>query len=182
MIKVGLIGLGKMGLSHYAVFNTHKDVEVSGVCDAASYILTVIKKNNGVRCYKNYKKMISDCNLDAVVVSTPTKYHAQIVRYALKHNLHVFCEKPFCLNVSEGEELVNLAKNRHLVNLVGYHCRFTGIFQKAKDILNNKIIGDVYHFNMEVYGNVCEKETRKDMENKEVRRRGGVCMIMPRTD
>lgn len=158
MVKAGIIGLGKMGLSHYAIFNVHKDVNVVTVCDPSNLILKVIEKNNGVKGYKDYKKMIDECELDCVIVATPTKFHTEIVRYALMRDLHVFCEKPFCLNVKDGYKLIELAKEKNSVNQVGYHCRFTGVFQKTKEFLEQGIIGDAYYFIMEVYGNVVKKK------------------------
>lgn len=174
MIKFGMIGMGKMGISHYAVFNAHKDVEVVAVSDPSGFVLVVLEKNNGVKCFKDYKEMIDKCDLDCVVVSTPTKSHAEIVRYCLERNLHVFCEKPFCLNAREGQELVKLAEERELINQVGYHCRFTGIFQKAKELLEKNIIGDVYYFKMEVYGNVVQKKQGKTWRSK--KSEGGGCL------
>jgi len=174
MIKVGMIGMGKMGISHYAVFNAHKDAEVVAVCDPSGFVLTVLEKNNGVKCFKDYKKIINNADLDCVVISTPTKFHAEIVHYALEHNLHVFCEKPFCLNAREGEKLVQMAESRNLVNQVGYHCRFTGIFQKTKELLDNGIIGDIYYFKMEVYGNVVKKKQGKTWRSK--KSQGGGCL------
>ncbi len=158
MIRVGIIGLGKMGISHYAVFNAQKDMKVVAACDPSVFILAAFEKYNGVKCFKDYKSMIDQAELDCVVVATPTEFHAEIVRCALERNRHVFCEKPFSLNVKEGRELAELAKRKQLVNQVGYHCRFTGVFQKTKQLLSDKTIGDVYHFAMEVHGNVVKKK------------------------
>lgn len=174
MIKIGMIGIGKMGISHYAVFNVHKDADVVAACDPSAFMLTVFEKNNGVKCYKDYKEMIDKGGLDCVVVSTPTKFHSEVVRYALEHNLHVFCEKPFCLNADEGEELIKIAENHKLVNQVGYHCRFAGVFQKTKELLEHDVIGDVYYFKMEVYGNVVKKKQGKTWRSK--KSEGGGCL------
>ncbi len=174
MIKIGMIGIGKMGISHYAVFNAHKDAEVVAACDPSAFLLAVFEKNNGVKCYNDYKEMIDREDLDCVVISTPTKFHAEIVRYALERKLHVFCEKPFCLNSDEGEELVKLAEERNLVNQVGYHCRFAGVFQKTKDLLDKSVIGDIYYFKMEVYGNVVKKKQSKTWRSK--KSEGGGCL------
>jgi len=174
MIKVGIVGPGKMGISHYAIFNAHNDAEVVAVCDHSSFLLGVLNKNNGVKVFKDFKKMIDSCDLDCVVVSTPTKSHAEIVRYALECNIHVFCEKPFCLNIQEGKELVKLAGERNLINQVGYHCRFAGVFQKTKELLSEGAIGEVYYFKMEVYGNVVKKKQGKTWRSK--KSEGGGCL------
>lgn len=175
MIKIGIIGLGKMGLSHFAIFNAHPEVEVTAVCDPSPFMKIILEKYMGKQCYKDYKQMIDEKRLDAVVVATPTRFHSDIVKYALNKKLHVFCEKPFCLKVEEGRELIALAERNGLVNQVGYHCRFTGVFQKTRELLDRKVIGDVYHFMMEVYGNVVQK--KKGGTWRSDRAEGGGCLF-----
>ncbi len=158
MISAGIIGLGKMGISHLAIFNSHPDVNIVAVCDPSHFIKIFIEKYANKKCYSDYKAMIDENKLDCVIIATPTKYHSETVRYALNKELHVFCEKPFCINKEEGAELVALAEKNKCVNQVGYHCRFTGVFQKVRELLDRKVIGGVYHFSMEVYGNVVKKK------------------------
>ena len=64
MIRAGLIGLGKMGLSHQAILNAHPEVELAAVCDSSSYVLDVLSKYTGVKTYTDYTKMIEACALD----------------------------------------------------------------------------------------------------------------------
>ena len=51
MIKVGVVGLGKMGLSHLATFNAHPDMTVAGICDSTGYLLCVLGKSTGITAY-----------------------------------------------------------------------------------------------------------------------------------
>ncbi len=105
MIKVAVVGLGKMGLSHYAMVNAHPDVEVAGICDSSSYVLGVLKKYTGVTTYSDFDAMLDKADLDAVVIATPSSSHAKMVRAALERDLHVFCEKPFTLNAQDADAL-----------------------------------------------------------------------------
>ena len=105
MIKAALIGLGKMGISHQAIMTAHPDIQLVAVCDTAKYMRDLMGKYIGVRTYSDYRKMIDTEELDCVVIATPSRFHGEIVRYALERNLHVFCEKPFCLNMDEGRVL-----------------------------------------------------------------------------
>jgi len=174
MIKAGLVGLGKMGISHCSIINTHPEVDLVAVCDGSKFVLSCIDKYAGIKCFKNYKKMIDTCNLDCVIVATPTKFHADMVQYALKRNLHVFVEKPFCLHIDDGQEMVAIAEHNNLVNQVGYHNRFVGTFQKVRELVRDNAIGEVYHFLGEAYGPVVLKEKggtwRSDMSE------GGGCL------
>ncbi len=93
-------------------------------------------------------------NLDAVIVATPSRFHAEMVGAALAANLHVFCEKPFCLDASEGLRLAQLAESNKLVNQVGYHYRFVGTFHEMKRFLSLNILGTLHHVRAEAYGPV----------------------------
>ena len=140
-----MVGLGKMGLSHQAMINMHPNVNLAAVCDSAGFLLDVLNKYTGVRTFGNYEEMLDKAELDAVIISTPSRLHADMVRRALEHDLHVFCEKPFVLDSHQGAELVRLATERCLVNQVGYHCRFVAAFREAKQLLDAGAIGDVTH-------------------------------------
>lgn len=174
MIKAGIIGLGKMGISHYSILNAHPDVKVEGVCDTSGFILSAISQYGTSQTFKDYRQMIQECDLDCILVSTPTSSHADIVGYALEKNLHVFVEKPFCLTTSEGLELSKLANKKKRVNQVGYHYRFVGSFQKTYELLQSGIIGDVYHFTAEAYGPVVLRP--KGMTWRASKNEGGGCL------
>jgi len=158
MIRAGIIGLGKMGLSHAAIVSPHPSVELVAVCDTSSLILDAFKKFSKVKVYSDYIKMIDSERLDSVVVATPTKFHYKMVRYALEKGIHTFCEKPFSLTTAEGENLVELANQKKLINQVGYHNHFIGTFRELKRLLKAGVIGDLVHFTGEAYGPVVTKE------------------------
>jgi len=143
-----------MGISHLSMINAHPDVTVTAVCDAVGYILDVLSKYTGLKPYTDFDAMLREAELDAVLIATPSSTHATMVRKALEHGLHVFCEKPFCLDTKDGEELTRLAEEKGLVNQVGYHNRFVGAFQEVKRLLDGKAIGAVTHVLAEAYGPV----------------------------
>ena len=157
MVNVAIIGLGKMGLSHFSIINAHDDVKVVGVCDSNSYVLDVLGKYTGVATFKDLEKMLDSTSVDAVVVSTPSKMHAPMVRACLDRGLHVFCEKPFCLDPADSLELATLAAQKGLVSQVGYHNRFVGAFGEAKRLLDAGALGRVTHVLAEAYGPVVLK-------------------------
>jgi predicted dehydrogenase len=154
MLRFGIVGLGKMGLSHLAIVNTHPRAKVVAGCDQNDYLTDVLAKYTGLKCHDDYDRMLQDEQLDAVVIATPSKLHAGMVAKALERNLHVFCEKPFVLDVADGEHLVAMAEARGLVNQVGYHCRFVGAFQEAARIVHSGALGRVHHVRAEAYGPV----------------------------
>jgi predicted dehydrogenase len=112
--------------------------------------------------------------LDAVLIATPSRFHGAMVKQALDKNLHVFCEKPFCLDVAEGRELAGLARTKGVVSQVGYHYRFLGTFIEAKRLLASKLIGKVHHIHAEAYGPVVLRP--KGMTWRSSKAEGGGCL------
>jgi predicted dehydrogenase len=157
-IRGSIIGLGKMGLSHAAIVGAHPLVDLVAVCDTSSMILEGFKKYTNVNTYSDHKKMIDSEKLDFAVVATPTKFHYPMVKYAFDNNINIFCEKPFCLKSSEGEELVKLARQKSLIDQVGYHNHFIGTFRELKRLLQENVLGELMHFTGEAYGPVVTKE------------------------
>ena len=158
MIRIGIVGLGKMGLSHLSMFNAHPDFEVAGICDSTGYLLSILDKYTGVDTYSDLDDMIRSARLDAVVIATPSSMHAPMVRTALAAGLHVFCEKPFCLDVADSQELTDTAESKGLVTQVGYHYRYVGAFQEVKRLIDAQAIGRVTHSLAEAYGPVVLRQ------------------------
>jgi len=154
VIRIGMIGLGKMGLSHLAIVRSHPQVNLVAACDSNGYLTDVLGKHTGLKCYADLDKMLESEQLDAVVVSTPSKLHAGMVEKALRRGLHVFCEKPFVLEVRDGERLIALADEKQLVTQVGYHYRFVGAFQEAAKVVASGALGEIHHVRAEAYGPV----------------------------
>lgn len=175
MIKVAIIGLGKMGMSHCAILGGHPDVEVVAMCDTDSLLQSAFKKLTRIACYTDYKLMIDETKPDAVFVVTPTRLHYEMTMYAMEKGCHVFCEKPFSLTLEEGYQMVALAKVKNLVNQVGYVNRYFGTFNEMKRLLATGIIGTPFHFFGENYGPVVLKKKGGTWRSKKVA--GGGCLM-----
>ncbi|GAA1996877.1 Gfo/Idh/MocA family oxidoreductase [Nakamurella flavida] len=174
MIKVGIVGLGKMGLSHVAMIRAHPDVSVEAVVDSTGYVLDVLSKYTGLRTFSGMQEMLDAVELDAVIIATPTRLHAGMVRTALEAGVSVFCEKPLTLTSAESVELAELARSRGLVTQVGYHNRFVGAFQEVKKLLDAQAIGRVTHVLAEAYGPVVLKPKGSTWRSQ--RSEGGGCL------
>ena len=175
MLKVALIGAGKMGISHLSILGAHPKAEVVGVCDTSKLVVDVIEKYSPFPCFTDYRKMIAKAKPDAVFIAVPTKHHAKLVQECLEHNIHVFVEKPFCLTPAQGEPLVALAKANKLVNQVGYQSNFKGTYQEVTRLLANKTIGDIVHFHGESNGPVVIKKQASTWRSKP--EEGGGCLM-----
>ncbi len=173
-IRIALAGVGKMGLSHQAIVNAHPELKLVAICDPARYLRDIIAKYTGVATYSDYAQMLASEQLDAVLIATPSKLHAEMTRAALERNLDVFCEKPFCLDVDEGARLVEMAERKGIVTQVGYHNRFLGTFQEAKHLVDAGVIGKVYHAKVECYGPVMIRQ--KGTTWRTAKGEGGGCL------
>lgn len=174
MLKVAVVGLGKMGMSHHAMINAHPEVSVDAVCDSTGYVLDILNKYTGVATYTDFDAMLREVPLDAIIIATPSSLHAKMVRAALEKGLHVFCEKPFCLATKDGAELTQFAREKGLVTQVGYHNRFVGAFREVKRLLDTGVIGEVTHVLAEAYGPVVLRP--KGATWRTQRSEGGGCL------
>ncbi len=154
MARIGIVGLGKMGISHAAIVRAHPDVDHVAVCDGTKYLIQAMSDATGLPSYSDMDDMLQNEDLDAVVIATPSTSHGALVHKALDHGLHVFCEKPFVLDLEEGEELIALAEQSQLVNQVGYHYRFVGAFREAARVVRSGALGTVHHIRAEAFGPV----------------------------
>lgn len=175
MVRVALIGAGKMGLSHLSILGAHPDVEMVGVCDTSKMVTDVLEKYSGFNCFSDYSKMISEVKPDAVFVSVPTKMHFKIIKDLLEAKIHVFSEKPFCLKPEEGEILIQMLSASSLINQVGYHNKFIGTFQEVKKLIDSQLIGDIYHFQAEAYGPVVIRKKQETWRSSP--EEGGGCLM-----
>ncbi len=170
-----MIGAGKMGLSHLAILGAHPSVEIVGVCDTSGPLTDVLTKYSGFECFSDYLQMIRKVKPMAVFVSVPTRMHSAIIRVLIEEKIHIFSEKPFCLNPEEGAPLLDLVKQSNLINQVGYHNKFVGTFQEVKRIIDSGLIGDIYHFQAEAYGPVVIKKKQGTWRSNP--EEGGGCLM-----
>ncbi len=175
MLKIALIGAGKMGISHLSILGGYADADIVGVCDTSKMVTDFLSKQGKFNCFADYNKMIAETKPDAVVVAVPTKFHYSIIKDLLEKNIHVFAEKPFCLNYEQSEELVALAAKNKLVNQVGYHNKFIGTFKEVKRIAASGALGEIYHFIGESYGPVVLKKKAETWRSDPAE--GGGCLL-----
>ncbi len=150
--------MGRMGITHYSIINSHPDVEISSIVDPSSLINTMFGKYvTGVNIYKDYKILLKKENIDAALVCTPPNLHFDIIKVFADKNIHVFCEKPFTLDKNKARELQQLYEEKKLVNQVGYVNRFNDVFAALKQMLKENLIGEIIRFKSEMFSNTITK-------------------------
>ena len=172
-IKTAVVGLGKMGLSHFSMVNAHPDVDAAA-CDGSGCIVDLLSKNTTTPIYKDYSDMLAQAAPQAVVIATPSRLHAPMVEAALDQGCHVFCEKPFCLEWADSARLSAMAADKSLVAQVGYHYRYVGAFQEMKRLVEAGAIGRITHILAEAYGPVVLRPKRTTWRTDKAE--GGGCL------
>lgn len=101
--------------------------ELAALCSAAASV--------------EWREAVSDPGVDAVIVSTPTKFHAEIAIQALEGGKHVLCEKPLARTVEESRRMVEAARRNKRVLMTGFNYRQMGHVRKAQELLKSGAIG-----------------------------------------
>ena len=96
-----------------------------------------------VKRYRNYKEMLADKDIDAVVIATPDHHHASMAIEAAKAGKHVYCEKSPAIREDELYELYDTIKNSNIVYQLGHQISKNTIFRQAKEIINKGILGKI---------------------------------------
>lgn len=174
MLRGGIVGLGRMGLIHFSILNTHPEVDVVAVCDASSFVLRNAGEYMEVEVFKDYEKMCKTMDLDFVIVATPTAMHAEVAECAIARNAHVFVEKPLALDPEQGQGLLQRLQGKSLVHQVGYVNRFGDVFGRVKQLLDSSIIGAVLTFKIEMNGPTVLHRTKETWRAR--RNEGGGCL------
>ncbi len=158
-MKVGIVGLGKMGLLHAGVLNTLDDVQFVSVAEKDS-LLTKHFKNvlPKINVYKHLDEMLESENLDLIHITTPVVSHLPLTLTAIKNGINFFVEKPLTRNLDEAKQICSELKNSNLIHSVGYNVRFIETFSKVKSLLEQKVLGDITNVKSSMYvSNVFSK-------------------------
>ena len=174
-LQGAIVGFGRMGMTHYAILNTHPDVKIAAVCDSSDIMLKNLKRFTGVQVFTDLHKMLDQVKLDFVVVATPTSSHAEIGMQAAEKGIHVFMEKPFTLTCDEGKQLVEAARKRGITNQVGYFLRFCPIFGAARKAVADGVIGEVKNYRNDMFGRTVLKASKSSW--RAAKKTGGGCML-----
>lgn len=138
MLKMGLIGLGRMGKYHLNLYETIRDIELTALSDVNEEVLNSTLEYNNVAASTDYREILD--KVDAVTVAAPTKYHYEIVKECLLADKHVLVEKPITTNIEEAQELFEIAMERGLTLHIGHVERFNGAVQELKKIVRNPFL------------------------------------------
>lgn len=150
MVTFGVIGCGHWGPNHIRVFSQGLNSRVKMCADLDEKRLSSIKAlYPSIRTTKNYKEILDDKEINAVIISVPTNMHFNFAKEALEHGKHVLCEKPLALNPEECLALKTLAEQKKKVLMVGHIFVFNLGITKLRDYIQSGEIGKVQYAHSE---------------------------------
>lgn len=140
-MNIAIIGAGLIGKKRAQALP--KGVNLSLVCDINQKIATEFGWEFNCEIEVNWKEVVKNPNIDAVIISTPNKYLGVIAEKAILEGKHVLIEKPGSKNLKDLQKIVSAYKQRKVVVHFGYNHRFHPTIIKAKEIIDSKIYGNL---------------------------------------
>ena len=150
-LKVGVIGCGNMGRHHAKAYTRLETCDFIAVCDQDSTRFDAIEKQENTQWCETLDSFFEH-SLDAVSVCVPTNLHFDVVRQCLNRNIAVLVEKPISHSVESAQELIDLSKQKNVVLTVGHIERFNPAIVKAKQCIDDGLIGDIHVIQSRRYG------------------------------
>ena len=142
-VNVGVIGVGAMGYNHARVYYKLEEANLVAVSDVSERTLNKVAKKYDAKGFTDYEDLLKDPEIEVVSVFVPTTFHHDVVMEAIKHGKHVLVEKPIAFTLKEAEDMIAAAKEAGVILATGHVERFNPAVQKAKELIDNDVIGDI---------------------------------------
>jgi len=142
MIKVGIIGCGKMADQHAVQIRRIADVEITAVCDREPLMAQDMSERFGIdRHFSDVQEMLQSVQIDVIHLTTPPQSHYELAKLCLEAGCHVYVEKPFTIDAAEAEDLIALAESKKLKITAGHNAQFTHAMMKMRELVQNGYLG-----------------------------------------
>jgi predicted dehydrogenase len=144
-IRVGIIGPGGRGQFLMKTFLNDTSVQITAVADVYEPNLEagLSLAKGKAKAYRNYKELLDDKDVDAVIIATPEHWHSQMLLDAMAAGKDVYVEKPLCHTPEQGVALMDAARKSKSIVQVGMQRRSYDLYRKARDIRASGVLGDV---------------------------------------
>ncbi|HEY1338885.1 MAG TPA: Gfo/Idh/MocA family oxidoreductase [Bryobacteraceae bacterium] len=149
-INMVVVGIGGRGTAHVNTYSRISEARIAGLCDvdqaARERAQALVQKNGGEKAkeFEDMRQAFADPGIDAVSIATPNHWHALATIWACKAGKDVYCEKPACYNIHEGQRMVEVAHETKRMVQIGSQHRSIPYKIKAFQALQSGLIGKVY--------------------------------------
>ena len=152
-IQVGWIGTGSRGyyLMERLYVGSGPMVQVNAVCDTYTGNLAKAKDrvqtmgHNTPKTYEDFRQLLADPSIDAVVISTPEHLHYPMFMAAIKAGKNIYVEKPLAHTIEQGEEMLRAARESGKIVQVGTQNRSNSLYKQAREMVQQGMIGDIHY-------------------------------------
>ena len=152
-LRAGIIGAGRMGITHLAILGSHPNLKVVAIADDSQLLSRALARYRpDIRLFEDYTKMLKEVDLDLVLIATPPHLHAPMIDASLNAKLSIFVEKPFTLSAEEARRLTARTHGTRGTYQVGYVNRFNDIFMKVKRLIDEETLGRLISFRSDMFG------------------------------
>lgn len=148
MIKVALIGCGKISVGHLRAFDTIEDANIVAACDISEENLKDVCDKTGARAYTDYKKMIESLRdeLDLAIITLPHGLHSEATCFCAEMGVDVFLEKPMGLDSDDCKKMIDCCENAGAMLWVGHLQRYMPANVFAKSLIDSGEYGELVSF------------------------------------
>ena len=142
MLKIGIVGCGKIADQHVDAIRRIPDCEVVALCDREPLMAKQMGERFGISgCFSELSEMLKAARLDVVHITTPPQSHYSLAKQCLESGSHVYLEKPFTITAGEAESLIRLAERRALKITAGHNLQFTPETLEMRQLLAQGFLG-----------------------------------------
>lgn len=151
-IRVGVVGMGKMGVLHGGILQALDGVEVCAVAESAKLITDFTRSVfPRLQVYSEYEEMLRREQLDLVYITASTPVHAAMAEACVDRGVAFFVEKPLAGSSKEALPLLRKLQKRPVINMVGYCKHYVDTFTKAKEMLDSGAVGKLHYLSSHMY-------------------------------
>jgi predicted dehydrogenase len=142
MLKIALIGCGKIADQHVQAIHRIPDCEIVALCDREPLMAKQLGERCGVTvCFSDAREMLRSVRPDVVHITTPPQSHYSLAAESLQAGSHVYIEKPFTITAGEAESLIQLGDRRNLKITAGHNFQFTLEMLEMRRLVKQGFLG-----------------------------------------
>src|SRR5438876_2508434 len=142
MLRIAIIGCGKVADQHVQAIHRIPDCKIVAVCDREPLMAKQLGERFGISgCFSDLEEMLQSTSPDVVHITTPPQSHYSLAKQCLESGRHVYVEKPFSITAGEAESLIRLAERRDLKITAGHNLQFTPEMLEMRQLLAQGFLG-----------------------------------------
>ncbi len=142
MLKVGIVGCGKIADSHALQIQRIPGCQIVGVCDREPLMAEQLFERFPIGgCFTDISALLQDARPDVVHITTPPETHFDIARFCLENGVHVYIEKPFTVDAGQAARLIQVAVRKDVKLTVGHNDQFSHVARRMRELVGNGYLG-----------------------------------------